>query len=403
MKKFIRWASIALCSLLLVLYFTPDMVELRRMPKAVSEWTWSDSALLWSDMDKRTTTVRSGSDERLHEVQDTSFTVSLFGILPIKTVTVVSEAETVHLGGAAVGVVLYTDGVQVVGLGSIQTENGLVSPASNAGLKRGDTLLKVNGVEIQNASHFSCLVNGEQDSYTISGLRNGEPISCIVYPAYDVGTKQWRLGAWVRDSTSGVGTLSFFDSDSKRFAALGHAVTDIDTGVLLQSHDGVITLATVFDVEKGRDGTAGELLGSFSQQTDDSFGRIDMNTNFGIGGTITDDSSLSKKKIELARATEISLGSAMLYATVEGEQVRAYECNVIRADVQSSPQTQGMIIEVTDEELIERTGGIVQGMSGCPVVQNGKLIGVVTHVFVNEPKRGYCLYAEWMYKMLDMG
>ncbi len=400
MQKIFRWASITLSVLMLALFYSPKMIELRSTPQVVSDWSFKSSPIFSVNETSDALLVRSGDDERLASVAQSEYKVSLFGLIPLRTVTVAAESEKVCLGGDAVGVILFTDGVQVVGLGSIQTDSGLISPAAGAGLKRGDTILSVNGSQIKSAEHFSYLIDTSVSPCTLSGVRDGKEFSCSVQAVIDTSTGKRRIGAWVRDSTSGVGTLSFYDAVNNRFAALGHAVTDVDTGAVLLSHDGIITRASIFDIERGKAGAAGELLGSFSKEKTDSVGRVETNTEFGIGGTLSASDVLSGQKVELASAKSVRLGEATLYATLDGTTVKGYSCNVIRADVQSSPQTQGMIIEVTDAVLLERTGGIVQGMSGSPVVQNGKLIGIVTHVFINEPKRGFCLYAEWMYEIL---
>ncbi|MDO4543299.1 MAG: SpoIVB peptidase [Clostridia bacterium] len=401
MKKLFRTLTILLSLSLIAVYYSPSMEGLKALPDTVASWEYGDTLLLTSNLEGGAAYVRQGEDERLAEQQDLQVTVSLFGLIPLKTVTVAKQGELVNLGGQAVGVVLYTDGVQVVGLGSVSTENGLVSPASNASIKQGDTILSVNGTKVLDSAHFRQLVNSGESTYRLTILREGQTIECTVTPAYDEQAGRWVLGAWVRDSTSGVGTLSFYDEDTYRFYALGHPVTDIDTGTILNAHSGIISLAEIFDVEKGISGKAGELYGSFSQEEADVIGYIDCNTEFGIAGSIKQGEELNGQSLQLARASEVVLGEATMYSTVSGHEVLGYSCNVIRADVQSSPMTQGVIIEITDERLIERTGGIVQGISGSPVVQNGKLIGVVTHVFVNEPLRGYCLYAEWMHQMLS--
>ncbi|MDO4564568.1 MAG: SpoIVB peptidase [Clostridia bacterium] len=400
MKKLFQVFCIFLSAFALLLHYSPAMMELHRLPGAVSEHEFADNALLTYSANEGAAFVRRGGDQRLAEVSDFDVTARLFGIIPIKTVTVINEHESVNLGGQAVGVVLFTDGVQVVGLGGVGQNGSVVSPAANAGIRHGDTILKVDGTKVQSSEHFQSLMNAGRTSYTLTIYRDGEEFECNVSPVYDESSDRWVLGAWVRDSTTGVGTLSFYREDSLRFYALGHPVTDIDTGVLLQSHQGSISLANIFDVEKGQAGRAGELYGSFSNTEAASIGSIDSNTNFGIAGTLKTGHGLDGASLPLAKAAEVELGEAEIYSTVAGDKVESFSCRVIRADVQSSPQTQGVIIEITDRRLIDRTGGIVQGMSGSPVVQNGKLIGVVTHVFVNEPLRGYCLYAEWMSEML---
>ena len=211
------------------------------------------------------------------------------------------------------------------------------------------------------------------------------------------GTNQRKLGAWVRESTSGVGTLSFLKGD--RFCALGHGVTDVDTGVTLLTDSGYITPAAITSVLRAEAGQVGELAVEFSTRARDDVGRIDTNDEYGVAGRYLAGEGLWGEEVPLAAASQVQTGDATLYSAADGTW-RGYDCRIIRLKVQSAPGIQGMMVEVTDPDLLALTGGIVPGMSGSPVVQRGRLVGVVTHVFVNEPKRGYCVYAQWMYTKL---
>ena len=359
MKKSIKlWAAAGAAAAIFGWYFSPGMLRLRAMPQIVEEPD-SQGALLCSiKQNGGAAYVRKSKDASL----GTQYTVSLFGIIPLRTIEQATTGTLVTLGGEALGIVLHTKGVQVVGFAGVETKDGRLAPASSAGLKEGDTILAVNGKEIQDAADFQTHMG--ETSCLLTCLREGEAFQVQVQPALEQNTGCWRLGAYVRDSTSGIGTLSFIKGG--KFCALGHPIADIDTGATLERGHGYVTKAKVLRTVKGTPGQVGELVGAFSLHEGDAVGSIEKNTVFGI----------------------------------EGEHPLPYRCRILRADVQSAPEVQGVIIEITDEELLEKTGGIVPGMSGSPLVQNGKLIGVVTHVFVNEPRRGYCVYAKWMEQTL---
>lgn len=397
MKKLFRGLTAAVTLFFLILYASPSVQELNRTPQTVSEWTLSDTTLLSSDAGA--TAVRRTGDERLSPAAH-KVTVRLFGLIPLKTVTVAEARGELAVCGDAIGIEMRTLGVQVVGFGSVLTDAGEDSPAAAAGLKQGDAILTVNGTPVTDSLQFSELVGAGGEVLTLTLLREGETLTARISPAVERGTREPRIGAWVRDSTSGIGTLSAVDPVTGRFAALGHAVTDVDTGALLPAASGTVTAARVTDVRRGKAGTPGELCGVFGSNVTRNIGSIDVNTVFGIAGQVHADALLARTCVPVAATEEVTQGDAVLYATVDDSGVQAFSCRVIRLEVQASPMTQGMMIEVTDEGLLSATGGIVQGMSGSPIVQNGKFIGVVTHVFVNDPTRGFCLYAEWMAEKL---
>ena len=393
MKRILRAVSALAACLILIWYVSPKVYRVLHLPDVVNaDVLLSAPALVSQKTDAAY--VRESGDERLHEAADRTVTMSLFGVIPLKSVSVSSHLRSVNLGGEAVGVILNTNGVQIVGFDRIDSENGAVCPALSAGLRAGDMICSVNGEQITDAKRFSALCESAEGTCTFSCLRSGEAFSVRITPQIDVNGIP-RFGVWVRDSTSGIGTLSFYDSSTRAYAALGHGVTDVDTQALIAPATGYLTNAEILHVRKGDSGSAGELLGQFSVDRTNAIASVDRNTPFGISGFLTSFHDPDPRTAEIAPKSAAHVGDAYILSTVD-ETLRAYSVRVIRIDVQSSPETLGMMIEITDPVLLEKTGGIVQGMSGSPLMQDGKLIGVVTHVFLSQPTRGYCLYAESM-------
>ena len=379
-----------LSALLFLWYFSPAMRDMRALPEGVEAGEALSSRLF---IRTEARPVGASGDARLRGEEQT---YSLLGLVPLRTVQAVSALPSVSLGGQAVGIVLYTKGVQVVGLTAVETDDGPLSPASAAGLKRGDAILAVDGQTVYGAEGLTDLLQGrEQVSLTVR--REAATLTLSLRPARERVTGRDRLGAWVRESTSGIGTLSFRRGD--RFCALGHGVADVDTGVTLLADRGFISAASLTAVRPGASGQVGELTGGFSTREADALGRIDINSDYGVAGPCLGAADLWGETVPLAAASQAKTGDAVLYSAADGT-LRGYACRIIRLKVQSAPGIRGMLVEVTDPDLLSLTGGIVPGMSGSPVLQNGRLIGVVTHVFVNEPRRGYCVYAQWMLEKL---
>ena len=397
MKRFARIISTLLAALLLGWYFSPQVYRVLHLPDVVDRMTALTAPTL-AAAESEARLVRISEDERIAETSEQTKKIMLFGILPLRSVAVSANQRTVVLGGKAIGVVLKTEGVQIVGFEKIETETGGVCPAISAGLREGDMIVAMDGHPVDGSDAFSRLCSEAGERCTLTFLRDGETYSVSLNFAMDRNGEK-RIGAWVRDSTSGIGTLSFYDPTSKTFAALGHGVTDVDTQKLIAPATGFVTEATIQRIQKGEGDQAGELIGRFSVDPNDAIGTIDRNTQFGVSGTFTVFSNPSARMTEIAQSGAAHKGDAYILSTVDGE-VSAYAVRVIRIDVQSSPETQGMMIEITDPSLLEKTGGIVQGMSGSPLIQDGRLVGVVTHVFLSQPTRGYCIYAEWMADVL---
>ncbi|MBR0134990.1 MAG: SpoIVB peptidase [Clostridia bacterium] len=338
----------------------------------------------------------SSSDE---SIGNRAVEYRLFGLIPVKTVPAYVGARPELIpGGQAVGISIFTEGVLVVGTGEFTGESGTgVSPASKAGIKPGDVILSVGGKGVSTSAELAELLENCSGSAEMVIERDGKRLCVTVRPEKDPDG-EFRIGAWVRDSTIGIGTLSFYDTVSGASAALGHPVLDADTGSLLKVKDGKLVIAGILGVTKGVQGSPGELHGTFGEYST-VIGSIEKNTALGIFGSLLPEAAayLGGESIRTAFPDEVREGEAVILSAASGEVVE-YSCRIIKTGRQNEPAPKGMVIEITDSRLIELTGGIVQGMSGSPVIQDGKLVGAVTHVFVNDPQKGYGAYAYWMYK-----
>ncbi len=319
--------------------------------------------------------------------------VKLFGFLPLKKVAVsVYDTCTVIPGGESLGIRIYTDGVLVVALTDITDTNGKsASPAKAAGLQTGDVLLSLNGQKIVDADHFSELL-GQIGSaeVTLEYVRAGEKNNLSIVPAHT--HSGIKIGAWVRDSTAGLGTLTFVRPDKGVYAALGHGIADIDTAQLMSVLDGSVSPCEVTAVTRGQKGSPGQLCGTFLPG---NYGSVLSNSAAGIYGIWNSKNLPATSPVSVASRFEIREGEAKLRFAPDGKNAKEFDVCIERVLTAASDE-KGMVLRVTDPELLELTGGIVQGMSGSPILQNGKLIGAITHVFVNDPARGYGIFAELM-------
>ncbi|MCE5234552.1 MAG: SpoIVB peptidase [Clostridiaceae bacterium] len=326
-------------------------------------------------------------------------TVELFGLLPVKRVNVHYRQDIyVMPGGESVGVTLYTKGALVVGMGTVLTENGeRICPAELGGVQVGDVIIEANGQEVKNAETLIGIFNRSEHKAELTLLRGSTRLTASVTPVKDASDGVFKIGMWVRDSTAGIGTLSFYVMSTKKYGALGHAITDVDTGALLSVRNGEVVESNVLGVVQSSQGVPGEIKGTFTSISR-RLGFIEKNTEFGIFGELYEDiiNPLYPNGVPVAYPEEVETGPAKLLTTVDDSGVRAYDCEIIKLYPQTSAAPKGLVIEITDSALIEKTGGIVQGMSGSPILQNGKLVGIITHVFVNDSTKGYCVYALWM-------
>ena len=304
-----------------------------------------------------------------------------------------AESSTVILGGQPFGVKFYNDGVMVIELEEFFNGSHYVCPAKEGGLQVDDVIKKVNGIEIktnEDLQETATGCGGKGMSFIIE--RDGKELCKTVKPqANTVGT--YLLGAWVRDSCAGIGTVTYYNPDNNYFAALGHGICDRDTGAMMPLGEAEIVGASISSVERSSTGKAGSLNGYF---TDKTLGTVTTNTINGIYGTIIDNSYLSGDRFEIAEFDEIQTGDAQIITTISGDRPESYDLKITSIRNDNPRNNENFVIKVTDKRLLDECGGIVQGMSGSPIVQNGKLIGAVTHVFLNNPEEGYGVAAQFM-------
>ncbi|RJQ41317.1 MAG: SpoIVB peptidase [Nitrospiraceae bacterium] len=326
----------------------------------------------------------------------------LFGIFPVKNVKVeVLPQIRLIPGGHSVGVMLHAEGVIVVGQSIVEDPQGEKrNPAMESGVEVGDVLVKINGKTVGNDEMVARLVDQAGKTGTelkILVKRRDKYFTATVRPALCKETNRYRIGLYIRDSAAGVGTLSFYNPQNGKYGALGHVITDTDTNQPIDVSDGSIVRASIQGIQAGRKGVPGEKIGMFIN--DKAFsGSIQENTRFGIYGKLDTDlkNPLYSKPLPVALYDQIRPGSAEMLTVLDGEKIERFRVHVEKVLYQSVPDSKGLVIKVTDPRLLKRTGGIIQGMSGSPLIQDGKIIGAVTHVFINDPTRGYGCLIEWM-------
>lgn len=308
----------------------------------------------------------------------------------------------VYPGGQTIGVKVKSSGVLVVGHHVIQeSKERKVSPGETAGIRLGDRITHMNGKPLDSLAKVAQAVDEAGKSkkpINITLCRGEQTISTKLIPAYDPDDKAWRLGLYIRDSAAGVGTLTFYAPDQDGvYGALGHVITDMNTQTPIVVGSGEIVQSNVTSIAKSQSGEPGEKRAHFLKDHR-ILGNIERNTNFGIFGKMTGEPQygLYPKPIPVAFAHEVREGPAEILTVLEGQQIQRFRAEIVHISQQDKPATKGLVIRIVDPKLLEKTGGIVQGMSGSPIIQNGKLIGAVTHVFVNDPKSGYGCFIEWM-------
>ena len=320
--------------------------------------------------------------------------LKLFGIIPVRSVEVeVVDEMYVAVLGRPFGMKIYTQGVLVVNFTDVITKNGIKNPAKSAGLKEGDYILSVNGNEISTNEELSDYVT-ESNGKTINlkVLRGNKKLDINIKPQLSDETKSYKIGVWVRDSSAGIGTLTFYSPMTDVVCGLGHGICDSDTGEILELESGEMVNASILSVTKGKTGAAGELHGQFLFS---GIADILLNSEIGVYGKLKSDIDVSNF-VEVGLKQEIKDGKAQILCTIDGTEPQLYDCTVKKRSSAYFSKQQNLIVTVTDKRLLDKTGGIVQGMSGSPVVQNGKLVGAITHVLVDDPTRGYAIFAENM-------
>lgn len=326
---------------------------------------------------------------------------NLLGNSSLKTIAL-NKTDDIYVtpGGDSVGVRLSSNGVLVVGYSKIKSKGEeKESPAKEVGIEIGDLITKVNNKTVKSCSEFISKVKEcKNKKITLEIERGNENITKEVVPKKEE-SGEYKLGIWIRDSTAGVGTLTFFDEETGKFGALGHPVTDGDTNKLFSIEEGDILESSILSVKKGEKGNPGELRGIFLDESN-PIGKIEKNTQCGIFGCNKENLKEYNKNspMKVGFKEEIQLGKASIITTIDESGPKEYEIEIVKLFNQEEPTAKSMIIKVTDPELLEKTGGIVQGMSGSPIIQNNKIIGAVTHVLINKPDVGYGVYIDWMLK-----
>ena len=321
----------------------------------------------------------------------------LFGVIPVKNIQVdVVERSKVIPCGSPVGIYMKTRGILVVGTGAVNGMDGVDYEPAASVIPSGDYILGVNGNPISDKKELISRINESGGSdITLEVQRKGEITDLKVSPVM-TGTSEYKTGIWVRDDTQGIGTLTYVDENGN-YGALGHGISDVDTSTLLSLQEGKLYPSDIISVVKGEKGVPGELAGVIRYDENEVMGSITANTEAGIFGKVTDSfkSQLKGTPIEVGLKQEIETGPATILCTVDGT-VKEYDIEIEKVLLNSSDVNKSMVIKVTDEELLQKTGGIVQGMSGSPIIQNGKLIGAVTHVFIQDSTSGFGIFAENM-------
>lgn len=403
MKK-LFFVSISICFVMVATAFLlPSIKKVNSLPDEMVV-TYSDihqanvndeySSFIELELPKNINVASNG------ELTDTVMSVKLFNLFTIKKVNVRLLTDTdVYVGGETVGFNLVSDGVICVGSNAVATSEGTKEPIKDSGLLEGDAILKIEDIEIENISDVDRIINlpifaGKEIDLTI--MRNGEEKIIQITPVFDVLTQKYKLGLWVRNSASGVGTLTYVKQSDFRFGAVGHPIVDSSLGENFEVESGNIYKCRLLGIKKGERNNPGEIRSTINL-SDDAIGLADTNCKYGVYGNILNKGIIdASRTATLGGRLSVELGDAKIYCALDDDGVKAYDIKIIKANKQKSADDKSMIIKVTDKELLAKTGGIIQGMSGSPIVQNGKVVGAVTHVFVNDPTRGYGVYVDWM-------
>lgn len=336
--------------------------------------------------------------EKINKIGKVSFRLNLFNLIPLKNIDVnVIPKTTVVPMGNAIGMKLYTAGVLVVGMSEIEGKK----PYENSGIKEGDRIIQINQNQIDNTDDLMKAVNkSDGNNISIKYVRDEKTITTSIKPLKN-SSNEYKIGLWVRDAAAGVGTLTFYEPSSGMFATLGHGIMDIDTAELIKIANGELVTTNILSINKGTKGNPGEIRGTI--EAGHNIGSISKNTKFGVFGTINKTPYLNTSntnEVQVALREEIKTGKAQIICELENGKKEYYDIEIQRIFISNNKDNKSMLIKVTDKKLSEKTGGIIQGMSGAPIIQNGKFVGAVTHVLVNDPTIGYGVFADIMLKQM---
>lgn len=361
------------------------------------------TGLSLSSKSKQTVLTASNiNKEKINNAGLNRLNLNLFGEIKVKDVNVaVIPKTTVIPLGTAIGMKLYTKGVLVVGMSQINNENNeKIKPYENSGIEQGDTIIAINNNEVTNTDELIKEVNdSDGKSIKVKYLKNNETLETSITPVKS--KNEYKIGLWVRDAAAGVGTLTFYEPSTNSFMALGHGISDIDTEKIVEISNGELITANIISIRKGEKGNPGEIKGTIDSGR--KIGEIRKNTNLGVYGTVSNKNYLemdSRNEMEVATRSEIKEGKAKIICQLDNNGKKMYDIEIEKIYSMNNEDNKSMLIKVTDKELLDKTGGIIQGMSGAPIIQNGKFVGAVTNVLVNDPTQGYAIFADMMIKQM---
>lgn len=341
--------------------------------------------------------LSGGVTVKASQIEHYKMDLKLFGILPYKSVDVqVIQDKTLIPSGIPIGIYVKTSGVLVVGIGEFENEHGeTISPAKYI-LQTGDYILDVNGEKVENKKQFVQMIADSGGEEMIMTLRRGEEVTEVKIKPEGNPSGDWKLGIWIRDNAQGIGTLTYVDTDDT-FGALGHGINDVDTSTLMQLDEGTLYKTEIIGITRGEDGAPGELTGYIEYENENVIGEITENTAEGIFGICKDEivRQTPFSPLPIALKQEVVTGPAQIICSVTGEP-KYYDIEIEELHLEEGNVNRGLVIKITDEELLSLTGGIIQGMSGSPIIQNDKLVGAVTHVLVQDSASGYGIFIENM-------
>ena len=405
-----RLLKYCLGALVLALLLAPGIRTIMLIPSEVTQFEGDvqplDFALPWGVRLNDSNGILELADEvgkgfilRAKKSGNYKFSFNLLGIIPLKQMQVnVIPSILLHPSGHSIGVRVSEAGVIIAGLDSVQTNAGEVMPARDSGFRVGDILVGVNGIELNSLEHAALVLEEESQpgrELQCEILRQGERLVLKIAPVYDEKSKKNRVGLLLRSTAAGVGTMTFYHAETGIFGALGHMITDETGSNAVDLSAGSIVGAKIVAIDPGQRGKPGEKKGAFNED-EPPLGKISANTNMGIFGKLAREPEEKMAALPLGFKHQVKTGKAEILTVIEGNKIERFSIEIEKVFIQNRPASKGMVIRITDPRLLAATGGIVQGMSGSPIIQDGKLVGAITHVFINEPIRGYGCFAEWM-------
>lgn len=397
MKRNLKISSLIILLLILLIYIT----NITGIPEKIILFEGEELSLgeiFGITKRKQQVITTATNNENTNIINEEKITLSLFKLIDIKdvNVTTIKQTKVVPLGNT-IGLKLYSNGVLVIGMTEIEGKK----PYENSGIEAGDLIICVNENEITTTDELvKCVNNSNGKIINITYIRDGQKYETNIEPTVTVN-KEYKLGLWVRDGAAGIGTITYYEPSTKEFGALGHGIVDSDTEELISIEKGELVTTNIVDIKKGKQGEPGQIKGTITNG--ENIGNVYINSEFGIYGKINNINKFNintENSMEIAKRDEIKIGEAKVILTLEDGIRKEYSIEITKIYKNNNLDNRSMEIKITDENLINLTGGIIQGMSGAPIIQNGKFVGAVTHVFVNNPTEGYAIFGDLMIKQM---